>query len=112
MSAVITEGDLIRSKNSPTSPSKDVLHTKPKTHTQRLASEFPPPLRTVFPAFELEDHPVDQRRAIKAIVTGAGISGVTAGILLPAKVPGLDLVIYERASDVVCERSPPTRYTF
>jgi hypothetical protein len=72
-----------------------------KKHTQRLAREYPPPVRTVFPPFELEDHPIDERRAIKAIVTGAGISGVTAGILLPVKVPCLELAIYERASDVV-----------
>lgn len=32
---------------------------------------------------------------------GAGISGITAGILLPAKVPGIDLTIYEKNSDVV-----------
>ncbi|OBT76266.1 hypothetical protein VF21_03316 [Pseudogymnoascus sp. 05NY08] len=33
-------------------------------------------------------------------VIGAGISGITAGILLPAKVPGIDLTIYEKNSDV------------
>lgn len=33
---------------------------------------------------------------------GAGISGITAGVLLPAKVPGIDLTIYEKNSDVVC----------
>lgn len=32
---------------------------------------------------------------------GAGISGITAGILLPAKVPGIELTIYEKNSDVV-----------
>lgn len=32
---------------------------------------------------------------------GAGISGITAGVLLPAKVPGIDLTIYEKNSDVV-----------
>lgn len=33
---------------------------------------------------------------------GAGISGITAGVLFPVKVPGIDLTIYEKNSDVVC----------
>lgn len=84
-------------------------NTNSKKHTQKLAYEHPPRVRTVFPPFELEDHPVDQRRRIKAIVTGAGISGVTAGILSPQKVPGLELIIYEKASDVVSEAFPLLR---
>jgi hypothetical protein len=80
-----------------------------KKHTQKLAYEHPPPVRTVFPPFELEDRPVDQRRRIKAIVTGTGISRVTAGILLPQKVPELELIRYEKASDVVSEAFPPLR---
>lgn len=34
-------------------------------------------------------------------VIGAGISGTAAGALLPAKVPGIDLTIYEKNSDIV-----------
>ncbi|KAL3470479.1 hypothetical protein BJX99DRAFT_267395 [Aspergillus californicus] len=56
--------------------------------------------RTIDPPFILEDHPVDERAPIKAIVVGAGITGVTAGVLLPVKVPGLQLTIYERHSDI------------
>lgn len=59
------------------------------------------PLRTIFPAFEIEDHPIDETPSIKAIVVGAGISGINTGILLPIKVPGIELVIYEKASDIV-----------
>lgn len=54
------------------------------------------------PRFELEEHPVDQVRDIKVGVIGAGLSGVIAGVLLPAKVPGLDLRIYDKNPDVVC----------
>lgn len=61
-----------------------------------------PPLRTVFPPLEIEEHAIDEVRSLRVVVVGAGIAGITAGILLPAKVPGLDLSIYEKASDVVC----------
>ena len=32
---------------------------------------------------------------------GAGLTGITAGILLPAKVPGISLTIFEKNADVV-----------
>lgn len=54
------------------------------------------------PAFRLEEHPIDQLRPIKVGVIGGGLSGVTAGILLPAKLPGLDLRIYDKNADLVC----------
>ncbi|KAL4907732.1 hypothetical protein BDW74DRAFT_166393 [Aspergillus multicolor] len=56
--------------------------------------------RTINPPFILEDHPVDESLPVKAIVVGAGITGITAGVLLPAKVTGLSLAIYERHSDI------------
>lgn len=55
------------------------------------------------PAFELEEHPIGGGRpSIKVGVIGAGLAGVTAGVLLPAKVPGLDLRIYDKNADAVC----------
>lgn len=59
-------------------------------------------LRTVDPPFEIEEHPIDEYPPVRAIVVGAGIAGITAAVLLPAKVPNLDLVIYERNNDIVC----------
>ena len=53
-------------------------------------------------ALDLEQRPIDVPRSLKAIVVGAGISGINAAILLPAKVPGLDLRIFERDTDLVC----------
>jgi flavin-dependent dehydrogenase len=50
---------------------------------------------------DLEEHPIDEYPPLRAVVVGAGISGITAGILLPAKVPALDLVIYERSKEIV-----------
>lgn len=37
---------------------------------------------------------------------GAGISGITAGVLLPIKVPGIQLTIFDKNSDVVRTRHP------
>lgn len=51
--------------------------------------------------FELEEHPVDQVRPIKVGIIGAGLSGITAGVLLPAKLPGLDLRIWDKNADTV-----------
>ncbi|KAL4865333.1 hypothetical protein BDV12DRAFT_211106 [Aspergillus spectabilis] len=51
------------------------------------------------PSVHLREPP-GGRTPLKAIVVGAGITGITAGILLPAKVPGLSLTIYERYSDI------------
>lgn len=53
------------------------------------------------PKFEIEEHPIDEVRPIKVGVIGAGLSGITAGVLLPAKLPGLDLRIYDKNADVV-----------
>lgn len=53
------------------------------------------------PKFDLEDHPIDQVRPIKVGIIGAGLSGISAGVLLPAKVPGLDLRIYDKNADIV-----------
>lgn len=58
---------------------------------------IPPPAHPL----DLEDHPIDNNPPLKAIVIGAGISGINAAILLPIKVPGLQLVVYERDSDLV-----------
>lgn len=66
-------------------------------------SKFKTPLRTIFPPLELEEHPIDVTPELKAIVVGAGIAGINAGILLPRKVPGLTLIIYEKTSDVVSQ---------
>lgn len=55
----------------------------------------------VWHPLSLEEHPIDQAPSLKVIVVGAGIAGINAAILLPAKVPGLELTIYEREADIV-----------
>ncbi|KAF2085405.1 FAD/NAD(P)-binding domain-containing protein [Saccharata proteae CBS 121410] len=52
------------------------------------------------PRFELEDHPIDESRSLKVAVIGAGLCGILAGALLPIKVPGIQLTIFEKNHDV------------
>lgn len=44
---------------------------------------------------------IDHVREVTVAVIGAGLAGINAGILLPAKVPGIKLTIFEKNSDVV-----------
>ncbi|KAK4195531.1 hypothetical protein QBC40DRAFT_269199 [Triangularia verruculosa] len=45
------------------------------------------------------DRFIDQPRALKVAVIGGGLAGITAGILLPAKVPSIQLTIFEKNDD-------------
>jgi hypothetical protein len=53
--------------------------------------------------FKPEDRGIDEVRSLRVVVIGAGLSGVLAAILLPVKVPKIDLVIYEKNEDVVSD---------
>ena len=52
-------------------------------------------------SFKLSDHPIDNYRELRVAIVGAGLSGISAGALLPAKVPGIKLTIFEKNADVV-----------
>ncbi|KUJ09071.1 putative flavin-binding monooxygenase [Mollisia scopiformis] len=56
--------------------------------------------RIIWHPLQIEEHPIDVAPKLKVIVVGAGIAGINAAILLPVKVPGIELVIYERESDI------------
>jgi hypothetical protein len=49
----------------------------------------------------LVDRHIDQPRELRVGVIGGGLSGVLAGILLPAKVPGIQLTVFEKNHDFV-----------
>lgn len=55
--------------------------------------------------FQLEDRHIDRGRPLRVAVIGAGLSGVLAGAILPPKVPGIKLVIFEKNTDVVSYQS-------
>ena len=53
------------------------------------------------PGPALIDRFIDEPRSLRVAVLGGGLSGVLAGILLPNKVPGIKLTIYEKNADFV-----------
>ncbi|CZT25729.1 related to monooxigenase [Ramularia collo-cygni] len=50
--------------------------------------------------FHLSEHYIDDILSLKVCVIGAGLAGITAGVMLPAKVPGIELTILEKNGDV------------
>lgn len=48
----------------------------------------------------LEDMAIDESRPIKVICIGAGFSGILTAIRFPQRIPNLELVIYEKNSDI------------
>jgi cation diffusion facilitator CzcD-associated flavoprotein CzcO len=44
---------------------------------------------------------IDEPRSLRVAVIGGGLTGIIAGILLPQKVPGIQLTIYEKNHDFV-----------
>ncbi|KAM4057426.1 flavin-binding monooxygenase-like domain-containing protein [Hirsutella rhossiliensis] len=50
-------------------------------------------------SLSLTDRFIDEPRRLRLAVIGGGVAGILAGILLPAKVPGLMLTIYDKNED-------------
>ena len=74
-------------------------------HTDGTPSSAPPANFGISPNYpqptlQLEDRYVDEVRSLRVAVIGAGLAGITAAILLKAKVPGIQLTIFEKNSDV------------
>lgn len=96
--------EAIRDQLAPVSPTPSIIvEGEAEVPPVDPPLQFPSNIRTVFPPLELEEHPIDDVRSLRVIVVGGGISGILSAILLPAKVPKIDLVIYERESDIVSE---------
>ncbi len=69
--------------------------------SQQASQDEGPRESVTWHPLELEEHAIDATPKLKVIVVGAGITGINAAILLPVKVPGIDLTIYERNAEVV-----------
>jgi hypothetical protein len=77
-------------------------HLAPAKETEQVNTR--PQLPIDYPVSKLQldaSHCIDHIRELKVAVIGAGLSGINAGILLPAKVPGIKLTIFEKNHDVV-----------
>ncbi|KIW81185.1 hypothetical protein Z517_04210 [Fonsecaea pedrosoi CBS 271.37] len=77
------------------------LEETPKIETQPDGR----PANTLHEAYpksnvQLLDHHIDEGRSLKVVIIGAGLSGILAGILLPVKVPKIELIILEKNDDV------------
>lgn len=60
---------------------------------------------------KLEDRLIDDFRPLRVAVIGAGLSGILSGILLPEKVPNVQLTIFEKSKEVVSREHPEERLT-
>jgi cation diffusion facilitator CzcD-associated flavoprotein CzcO len=50
--------------------------------------------------FKLEERYIDEPRSLRVVVIGAGLSGITSSVFFSAKVPGIQLTIFEKNLDV------------
>lgn len=71
-----------------------------------LSESASPSQKYHLPEIPLVDRYVDEPRSLRVAVIGAGLAGVIAGVLLPAKVPGIELTIFEKNADVVSYEIP------
>ncbi|OBR04836.1 4-hydroxyacetophenone monooxygenase [Colletotrichum higginsianum IMI 349063] len=81
-------------------PSKGGLDQQ--TLIDRTVDSLLTPPKSIYDDFpiKLVERYIDEPRELRVAVVGAGLSGVLAGILLPAKVPGIKLSVYEKNADV------------
>lgn len=88
----------------PHSVDDSALPEQPKPAITKKPNPFALPLRDKpLPrsTLQIQDRFIDEPERLRVAVIGAGLTGIEAGVLLPAKVPNIDLVIYEKNADVV-----------
>lgn len=92
----------IPAKSSPLSqiPASNGNGATPADVTSRVkASSYPQS------GLDLVNRFIDEPRSLRVSVIGGGLAGILAGILLPTKVPGIELTIYEKNNDFVSASS-------
>lgn len=82
-------------RHEATEPDHDSSTTTPLLDGDIKNLQYPVPRVTLVDRF------VDEPRKIKVIVIGGGLAGILGGCLLPQKVPGVELVIYEKNPEFV-----------
>ncbi|CAG9940260.1 unnamed protein product [Clonostachys rosea f. rosea IK726] len=88
---------------APHSVDENALPEQPKPPTAKKPNPFAlPPREQPLPrsTLQIQDRFIDEPERLRVAVIGAGLTGIEAGVLLPAKVPNIDLVIYEKNADV------------
>lgn len=75
--------------------------TKGKYYHSKESSDSGIGPELLLPGFSLLDRFIDEPRTLNVAVIGGGLAGILAGILLPRKVPGLNLTIFEKNKDFV-----------
>jgi hypothetical protein len=93
-------------KSQTSIPTQRVAQLSSHLAPENVETEAPRPILPIdYPVSKLRIDPnqyIDNVKPLKVAVIGAGLAGINAGILLPAKVPGIQLTIFEKNEDVVC----------
>lgn len=92
-----------------TEPKPEVVHKVVNSIAAPTASITEERQKYYVPSVPLVDRFIDEPRPLRVAVIGGGIAGIVSGILLPKKVPGIKLTIYEKNSDFV---SCPLNYAY
>jgi hypothetical protein len=87
-----TEADLAATAEPSTN---GALPIRPNADQSKPKAEYPHSRVSLINRF------IDEPRPLSVAVIGGGISGIIAGMLLPKKVPGIKLTIYEKNHDLV-----------
>ncbi|UNI18436.1 hypothetical protein JDV02_004705 [Purpureocillium takamizusanense] len=82
---LLTNGAEASPKSKVVSGNAEILNDSPDTQRSNVA---------------VIDRFIDEPRQLRVAVIGGGLSGIVAGILLPIKVPGIDLTIFEKNTDL------------
>ena len=84
---------------TPSQAPRPASPTQNGTHHEVAPAAEPKPLQRPTPL--LIDRFIDEPRPLRVAVIGGGLAGVIAGVLLPKKVPSIELTIYEKNDDFV-----------
>lgn len=85
---------LTEDNTTPLTVKEDATHATTSQAPQQIPS-YPKSRLTLLDRF------IDQPRELRVAVIGGGLSGILAGVMLPAKVPNIKLNIYEKNHDFV-----------